>query len=465
VLLKLRVISCARSRTRHFESIPKLLEVRWSLEVTLKRLRTTLRETGYLLLRPALVTMFVRFCRLVGYLPANAGLRGAPRKILVAEPYNSVGDVVLSIPFIEQLHGTWPGAEIHVMVGSTTAEMLRNVPCISRVLEFSPRRTLPRLMQYSEFFRLFRFAKEKMPRDYDLALDPRWDSDGSTYVSRLAMYLSGAPVRGGYSGRVDGITPSLDRFLTACADGGHHEHDSIRKMKLLYRLGMSPDDTIPGDTAGASPALLTLAQLRRKSVDSLLTERGIPEGSKYVVLSPSANTPKRTWPIQHYETIMRHLTAREMFRFVVIGGLRDKALCEQVAAMNPELCVSLAGSTSLLDLIAIMNRAELFIGNDSGPAHLSGLLGRNTVTISVFPLSSAGIEHANSPQRFRPCGSNVRVIQPENTIPPCTLVCNRMMEAHCIRGVKPAMVLRACEELLAKSRGECVRSGNQNLRA
>ena len=61
---------------------------------------------------------------------------------------------------------------------------------------------------------------------------------------------------------------------------------------------------------------------------------------------------------------------------------------------------TVANPQSLLELLAHVHPARCFIGNDSGPGHLAGILG--TPTVSIFG--------ANDPTRWKPLGPAVEVV-------------------------------------------------------
>jgi len=152
------------------------------------------------------------------------------------------------------------------------------------------------------------------------------------------------------------------------------------------------------------------------------------------------------WPIEDMATVARKLHDAYGLRFVVIGSRRDAGLASRLTALQPEITISAAGKTDVVELLSLLWRAELFIGNDSGPAHLSGILGTPTIVTSPFPVSCT-MDHVNAPSRFRPCGPHVRVLQPQHPLAPCDPAC-AMKEAHCICQIGAAEVFSASRELL-----------------
>ena len=96
----------------------------------------------------------------------------------------------------------------------------------------------------------------------------------------------------------------------------------------------------------------------------------------------------------------------------------------------------------------LLKKASLFLGNDSGPAHLAGGVGTPSIIISPWPLSVKE-EGATSPMRSRPVGPCVKVVQPLEARPPCNVPCIGE-EAHCILGVTAEEIVKHASSLLER---------------
>jgi ADP-heptose:LPS heptosyltransferase len=412
-------------------------------------LRRLLKYGIYLPTLPFFFKPFVHLLRKVGWLRDSNTTTVQSQRILVTLPYNSVGDLVLSIRFLEHLHALWPEAVIDVVVGSRMASLFQHIDFVGRVIGFTPSPSSPPLARYRDTFRLLDLVRrEDLAGAYDVAIDPRWDSDGYAYLARALVYLTGAKTRIAYSGHVDGIDPSLDLFLTHASEGGRGEHELLRKLRLPLRAGLTNSDVNADAVLQLSASVIALAKCNQMPRDKVFQEAGFLPQERFGILSPAATNPRRIWPLEEVAITVRALHRQYSLRFLVIGTSGDSSLAEQLVAMQPEIMMHAAGKTDIHVLPALLAHAALFIGNDSGPAHLAGILGINTVVISPFPLSCE-IEHVNAPARFHPCGPRVRVVQPKYPLPPCDTTC-AMEKAHCIRQITAAQVISVCAELLDK---------------
>jgi ADP-heptose:LPS heptosyltransferase len=116
-----------------------------------------------------------------------------------------------------------------------------------------------------------------------------------------------------------------------------------------------------------------------------------------------------------------------------------------LAALLPCPPVIVSGAR-LRDVCAVLERCALFIGNDSGCAHLAAAMACKTLVISRHP-RNGDPNHFNSPVRFAPQGREVRVLQPASGRDECTDAC-RVVQPHCILQVTVEDVAAAAHEML-----------------
>lgn len=377
--------------------------------------------------------------------PARTPFSSQIRSILFSYPYHRVGDFVLSITLLERIHARWPEAVIDVAVGNALGDLAEALPFVRNVYrikastkaKFTPM-VLEEMRTAIEVYR-----REIASTAYDLAIAPRWDSSNSFLGDHLA-YLTGAPVRCGYSGQVDGGSKAYDHFLTHVAQGGQFEHESQRHSRLLARCNLERESDVPVDLIGQRlPSLVQMVEQRRSAGVAL--PRPVPEA--YVVLAPGAMQRERMWPLANFTALGRHLLQEQELRIVLLGGPGERELCETLRSSLGEHAVSLAGVTTPLQAVDVIAGAQLYIGNDSGLGHIAGALGIETLIVSPFPLSSQA-DDPRSPQRFRPLGPHVQVVQPRSPLAPCTVTCNSV-EPHCILQVTPQEVIAAIPHSVA----------------
>jgi len=116
--------------------------------------------------------------------------------------------------------------------------------------------------------------------------------------------------------------------------------------------------------------------------DEAEADRLLPPGVPFIVLAPTANWAPKVWPGGHFADLFRTLTAT---RFpgaipVVMGGPgeTERAMATPLLAALPD-AVDLVGRVTIPVAAAILRRAALFVGNDSGLMHLAGSAGAPTI--------------------------------------------------------------------------------------
>jgi ADP-heptose:LPS heptosyltransferase len=105
--------------------------------------------------------------------------------------------------------------------------------------------------------------------------------------------------------------------------------------------------------------------------------RGVPSG--FVVMNPGAGWPNKRWPVDRFSSLAKRVQQEHRLKIVVLWGPGERALAGAVA--NADDGVIIAPETSLADLVAVLSRAALFIGGDTGPLHVAAALGTPVVGI------------------------------------------------------------------------------------
>ena len=93
----------------------------------------------------------------------------------------------------------------------------------------------------------------------------------------------------------------------------------------------------------------------------------------YAVLHPMASAPDKTWPSANFLAVAEHLDKRLSLEPVFIAGPR-----ESIDAFAKYRC--LAGAP-LEEVKSLLSGASLFVGNDSGPAHMAAAFGLPVVVL------------------------------------------------------------------------------------
>lgn len=283
------------------------------------------------------------------------------RRILVRTP-NWVGDAVMALPFLASLRLHAPRAEIHVLTRPSLLDFYTQVPSCNRVIALDESRGRHGFRSVWHNARILRSQR------YDLAfcLPP---SFGSTLMMRLA----GIPRRIGHGSDRRGW------LLTDCLPylpNGMRPHRAESFLSLLGLIWNHPDidRTLHYDPG---PEASSLAW-------DIWSAHAIPESAPVLGIAPGAAQPNKLWAEEGFAAVCRQWLGRtENAHVVIVGGLGDARVCDGVLRQtSSDRIHNLCGAGSLPLVAAILRRADVFVGNDSGLAHLAAAVGTPVVVIS-----------------------------------------------------------------------------------
>jgi predicted lipopolysaccharide heptosyltransferase III len=347
-----------------------------------------------------------------------------------------IGDVVFTTPAVRALRQRFPDAEITYVVEPDAAPIVAGNPSITDVVVAGKYRAPLQLLADLDL------ARRLQSRRYDLAIDfhggPR---------SSLLTWLSGAPVRIGYqvAGRSWMYTRRVPRPRAL-----RPRHSVENQWDLLAALGIDPPDP------AGNPVEMPVDPAIAHAVDDRLTRAGVPNGAAIVVVHVSAGNPFRRWPTDSFTTLVHALAIRDRARRIVItSGPSDRDAAGRVVAAaraalgagREEQVVS-CGDFSLVELRALLDRASLYIGGDSGPLHVAA-----TSTVPVV-----GLYGPTLPARSAPWRSPVFVAEAVEVRDLACRPCDQRVctpgDFRCLTSIAPEQVVEAAERALARGSGQ-----------
>ncbi len=121
--------------------------------------------------------------------------------------------------------------------------------------------------------------------------------------------------------------------------------------------------------------------------DAARAEALAPLDAPFIALAPTANWVRKLWPAERFVALANALTAPggalPGARILVLGGpgADERAMAQRVLATLPG-AIDLVGTLTLPEAAALLSRAALFVGNDSGLMHLAAAT--DAPTIGLF---------------------------------------------------------------------------------
>jgi ADP-heptose:LPS heptosyltransferase len=218
-------------------------------------------------------------------------------------------------------------------------------------------------------------------------IDACIDMEFFARFSAAITYLTGARQRVGFHVYF-GEGPYRGDLMTHRVLYNTHLHTSRTFTSLVMAVDSAPQ-RLPtfGVVPPQSPPLPVFrpAPSEVAEVSSMLRALGIPEGARMIVLNANASDllPLRKWDPVNYADLAGRLLAEFPEAWVGFTGSPEEA--PAVAALALQVgsprAVSLAGRTTLRQLLVLFGLAEVLVTNDSGPAHFAALTGIEVVAL------------------------------------------------------------------------------------
>jgi len=176
-----------------------------------------------------------------------------------------------------------------------------------------------------------------------------------------------------------------------------HMHTLERQADQLKAAGIWPDAPITPGAAPPPDLSFMLARAEgRLSPDSF----GLTRPYALIIPGASPHRPQKRWPADRYGALAQRLSGEGM-AVAVIGGPGEAALAQEIKAFAPGV-IDLTGRTDFAQVAALGAKAEVAIGNDTGPTHLVAAAGAPTVVV---------FSGASDPALCAPRGRSVCVLQ------------------------------------------------------
>jgi len=338
------------------------------------------------------------------------------RSVLVVR-LRSIGDTVLATPSLHALRRFLPEARIDVLLEDWVAPLLEGSSDVDRVL------TVRRKSQSSRL----RVARRLRAEGYDVAYNLH---GGST--AALLVRASGARHRVGYADYAYAALHNQQAPPSAELWGLEKTHSAEQQLALLGWTGVPVTDR-PASRLNVTHEAASAVERR------LEDEAGLSPGQPFALIHPAAAFDTKTWAAANFARVVEHLAARGLAA-VAVAAPGEGSVIEEVRAHSG---APLAGFTdlSLPELTALAARATLFVGNDSGVAHIAAAV--RVPQVVVF--GSSNVAH------WRPwTAAPAEVVREEMPCAPCPgYTCAEFGAPECIRRVPPERVVAAVERVLA----------------
>ena len=247
---------------------------------------------------------------------------------------NRIGDCVISSGIIREIGRQIPGAEITVACGRPPAPFFRSAPGVERVIVLDKKKAAGHWLD---------LWRQVIGTHWALVIDIR----GSAL-----SYLLNADRRIVYNRRWETGQPKVEMI-----------------SRLMGSAAALEPDLFIDDRARAEAAAV---------IDPALATAPGP----IIALAPIAHQPGKSWPADRWGELVDMLKAEPRFagwRFMPVGGPGDRPPATPALEAAGPLAIDFVGKGDILASAAAIDRAALFVGNDSGLMHVAAAAGKPTL--------------------------------------------------------------------------------------
>jgi len=311
------------------------------------------------------------------------------RRILVARG-DALGDLVLATVVIRPLRAMFPDAEIYFLARKEMIPLLEGIPEVAGVIE----NNLGYTWRWSELPAFFSLCREIRAISPDIFLG-LWEKRRYAFLSFLARI----PIRVGYA--VSLLNRILYTDVVPVDFSFFFTHQAMYNLALLQPLGIKEkkEKCYQPELAIGCPeawALSVAARYPRLK-------------STYVCVQVDGSAAQKTWLPETCVMVIRYLS--EIYPHVVMLGRPDSERRELLATGLADLTniTDLTDQLSLPEVTAVLSRADLFVGLDSGFAHLASAF--NVASVVYF------LNRTQNALRWAPLGRRVYLVFSRHACP------------------------------------------------
>jgi lipopolysaccharide heptosyltransferase II len=287
------------------------------------------------------------------------------KRVLVVR-LRSIGDTVLATPSLIALKRFLPDAQIDILLEDWVAPLLGGFDSVDNVIAVGKGPT-----------HRLKTAWQIRRNNYDVVFDLHGGTT-STFFTRA----TGAAHRVGYANYQ--YSAAYNHLLSSSSDFWQQEktHSAEQQLALLGFVCVPVEDKPKSRLTVSEDAVNSLRE------KSLLRQFEISDlKSQIALIHPAAAFKTKQWPLERFARTVEFLHQRGM-TVVAVAARNEKEILEELKNESKAPIITFDDLT-LPEITALATRAKLFVGNDSGIAHIAAAV--KTPTVVIFGASN--IDH------------------------------------------------------------------------
>ncbi len=337
---------------------------------------------------------------------------------------SAIGDIVFATPLIDAIRRGYPGARIYWLVQAESKGLLESHPGLDEVIVW-PRQAWEKLWRERQWFRLWRAVRQFRDELRALRVDVALDVQGLMKSGFLA-WLSGAGRRIGLGSR-EGSQWLMSLVIDKGGEPG--------RIASEYRY-FAQQLELPVD---AFEMRIGLSEEDHSHAGLLVEANGLESG--FIVICPFTTRPQKHWLNSAWNELLTAIASQWRLPVVMLGGPGDRESSKAIGIQERTSPVDLVGETTLRQAAALIERAGLVIGVDTGLTHMG--IAMNRPTLCLFGSTRPYLDTTHE---------NAAVIYHPRSCSPCRRkpTCNGSFD--CMRDIRVPEVMEQASRLMALER-------------
>ncbi len=294
---------------------------------------------------------------------------------------SSIGDVLLSSPFIRQVRIQFPSARIDFLIKKEFYDLVRYNPHLNKIY----------LVETKEKFSGLQKLKNKIiANQYQYIFD--------LHNNLRSRYLT-AGLKNSKIFRID--KDIIKRLLLVHFK--KNTYDRIIPIPERY-LQTAKNLQVQDDKNGLE--IFWKDQIDKQAA-ALLKKENVSQS--FIAVAPGAGFQTKRWPTEYFKQLMEMIANKEKSDFVLLGNKKERSEFSELETVPG--VHNLAGQLTLLEAAAILCRAKVLISNDSGLMHMAtavktpvlAIFGSTVKEFGFFPYRGRHMVLENRNLKCRPC--------------------------------------------------------------
>ena len=279
-----------------------------------------------------------------------------PKNLLIVRT-DRIGDLVLTVPLAGIVKKHYPDCKVSFLVRDYTKEIVYNHPFIDEVI-FLKTNIKNGKLSFQSSKKLI--SKKKF--DTVIVASPNLKIAFLFFLTKIKNRI--------------GTGYRWYSFLFNKKVFVHRKyaekHELEFNVELLKEIGI--DEKINFDNVNYD---LKIKKNNQQYIDDLLKTHSIDTTKPLIIIHPGSGGSSVDLSINKFKELTKKILKNTNAEIVITGNLDEKSLCEKLIVN--ENVHNYAGRFSLSELIALINKCDLFISNSTGPLHIASALNKNVI--------------------------------------------------------------------------------------